>query len=140
MQEDKTTEEYVISDDLEIPEGRGWQEKFKDFINGRYFVPMVIVLIAIIAFALGRISGLQDKREPVRIISNNSGEVKGESIDNLPQSGSGQVIASKSGTKYHFPWCAGAKQISDKNKITFNSIEEARAKGYTPASNCKGLK
>ena len=40
----------------------------------------------------------------------------------------------------YYPWCAGAKQISEKNKITFASTEEARAKGYTPAANCKGLK
>ena len=53
---------------------------------------------------------------------------------------SGEVVASKNGTKYHFPWCGGAKQISDKNKITFKSAEEARKAGYTPASNCKGLK
>ena len=51
-----------------------------------------------------------------------------------------QVVASKNGTKYHYPWCAGAKQIAEKNKITFASTEEARAKGYTPAANCKGLK
>lgn len=50
------------------------------------------------------------------------------------------IVASKNGTKYHYPWCSGAKQISDKNKITFKSIEEARKAGYTPASNCKGLK
>jgi len=61
------------------------------------------------------------------------GEVRGMST-------SIQVVASKNGTKYHLPTCAGAKQISDKNKVTFGSIEEARAKGYTPASNCKGLK
>jgi hypothetical protein len=50
------------------------------------------------------------------------------------------VVASKNGTKYHYPWCTGAKQISEKNLIKFSSIAEARAKGYTPASNCKGLK
>jgi len=99
---------------------------------------------------------LQEKREPVRVLDN-SGEVKGANTDNsslaLPlqqgkgtetstsvSTNSGAVVASKSGTKYHYPWCAGAKQISAKNLITFNSIEEARAAGYTPASNCKGLK
>lgn len=52
----------------------------------------------------------------------------------------GEVVASKSGKKYHFPWCGGAKQISEKNKIFFKSIEDARKAGYLPASNCKGLK
>lgn len=53
---------------------------------------------------------------------------------------SGEVVASKNGTKYHFPWCGGAKQISEKNKIIFKNTEEAKKAGYTPASNCKGLK
>ncbi|MEK7116560.1 MAG: hypothetical protein AAB837_00140 [Patescibacteria group bacterium] len=138
------------------------QERLNNFLNGPYFVPIIIILIAVIAFCLGRISGLQEKREPVRVLdnSNNSpstsvnnppnppyikggteannvsvGEVKGVSTDS-----SGSVVASKNGTKYHYPWCAGAKQISQKNIITFNSIDEAKKAGYSPASNCKGLK
>ena len=146
MQEDKTIEEYIREEDFEKEGGVGWKKKLFDLIDGKYFVPIVITLIAIIAFSLGRVSGLQDKRPPVRVISEVSGEVRGASINNsLPtpasvSTNSGAVVASKSGTKYHYPWCAGAKQISAKNLITFNSIEEARAAGYTPASNCKGLK
>ncbi|MSU56037.1 MAG: hypothetical protein EXS51_01885 [Candidatus Taylorbacteria bacterium] len=52
----------------------------------------------------------------------------------------GQYVASKGGTKYYFPWCGSAARISEANKIWFNSVEEARKAGYTPASNCKGLK
>lgn len=48
-------------------------------------------------------------------------------------------VASKNGTKYHLPSCAGAKQIQEENKIIFNSKAEAEAAGYTPASNCKGI-
>ncbi|MFH0803980.1 MAG: hypothetical protein V1896_00030 [Candidatus Zambryskibacteria bacterium] len=151
MQEDKETEKYVSLDDLEGEKKGGWRGKLEDFLGGRYFVPIAIVLVAVIAFSLGRISGLQEKREPVRVYTSppnpspklgegssataTISEVKGASTDS-----SGQVVASKNGTKYHYPWCAGAKQISAKNIITFNSIEEARAAGYTPASNCKGLK
>jgi len=146
-------EEYIKEEDFEDKEEGGWKDKFNDFILGRYFVPIVIILIAIIAFSLGRVSGLEEKREPVRVIDN-SGEVKGVSINTSPPNPSptlgeggsalsdtgGKVVASKNGAKYHYPWCAGAKQISEKNKISFNSIEEARAAGYSPASNCKGLK
>jgi len=159
MQEGKDTEEYVAEEDFEYKEGKGWKDRFQDFVQGPYFVVMAIVLLSIIAFSLGRISGLQDKKEPVRVLNNintsppnpspklgegssaqiNSGEVKG--VSNLPMSDiGGQVVASKNSTKYHYPWCGGAKQIAPKNLITFNSIEEARAAGYLPASNCKGLK
>jgi hypothetical protein len=157
MQEDSKIEEYIILDDAKTEKREGWKDKFWDFIGGRYFVPVAVILIAIVAFCLGRISGLQDKREPVRILNNTpltNGEVKGASTDNSPPNPSlklregssapsesgGQVVASKNGTKYHYPWCAGAKQISAQNLITFDSIEKARAAGYTPATNCKGLK
>ena len=153
MQEDQKLEEYIT--DFGKNEAN-WKEKVSRILENRYFVPIVIVLVAIIAFSLGRISGLQEGREPVRVVdstiptsspnpspklgeggsaTSDTGEVKGATTDS-----SGQVVASKNGTKYHYPWCAGAKQISEKNKITFDSIEAARAAGYTPASNCKGLK
>ena len=51
----------------------------------------------------------------------------------------GQVVGSKNGTKYHFPWCAGAQRIKEENKKWFDSVAAARAAGYTPAGNCKGL-
>lgn len=147
MQEDNQIEEYIKEISLDGGEKTGWKEKISGFLDNKYFIPVVIILIAVIAFCLGRLSKIEERREPVRIISDSSGEVKGvytEKIEgtNPPISAdqSGQVVASKNGTKYHYPWCAGAKQISEKNKITFNSIEEARTAGYTPASNCKGLK
>lgn len=164
MQEDKKLEEYVVTDDLEDKGEGDWKDKMSNFLANKYFVPVVIVLIAIIAFCLGRVSGLQEKREPVKIISDVSGEVKGastntsannppnppyikggtgettQSVVNSSANSSGSVVASKNGTKYHYPWCAGAKQISPQNLVTFDSIELARAAGLTPASNCKGLK
>ena len=173
MQEDQKIEEYVLPDDFEENKKMNWKEKLREFLDGRYFVPIVIILIAIIAFSLGRISGLQENREPVRVLNTssaslnnplNSPYVKGEtegtpSVSNIQQGAAvgasdvingqaqpsqnavaGAVVASKNGTKYHYPWCAGAKQIAEKNLITFSSIEAARASGYTPAANCKGLK
>jgi hypothetical protein len=49
------------------------------------------------------------------------------------------VVASRTGKKYHFPWCAGARSIKESNKIWFISEQEARKAGYEPATNCKGL-
>lgn len=144
MQEDQGTEEYVVFEE----QNSHSIDKFKDLVLGKYFLPIAIVLLSISTFALGRISGLQERKPPLRIVaeqkpstdltSGSGGEVKGVSVE--VSTASGVVVASKNGSKYHYPWCAGAKQISDKNKITFNSIEEARAAGFTPASNCKGLK
>lgn len=53
--------------------------------------------------------------------------------------GGGEYVASKTGKSYHLPWCAGAKQIKEANKIYFSSKAEAEAAGYAPAKNCKGI-
>jgi cytoskeletal protein RodZ len=157
-------DEYVLEEDFnEAPKTKdGLGARLQKFLESRYFIALIIVLIGIASFFLGRISALEARKVPVKIVSENSNispnppYTKGGTGKETPVSGTSQtasssspqntsegsekVVASKSGTKYHYPWCAGAKQISPKNLITFNSIEEARAKGYTPASNCKGLK
>lgn len=51
----------------------------------------------------------------------------------------GQVVASKNGSKYYLPSCAGAKRLSNAHKIWFSSVAKAKAHGYTPATRCKGL-
>lgn len=122
--------------------------KIQNFLNGKCFVPVVIILVAVIGFCLGRVSGLEEKREPVRVIDNrgNNEEIstkegeKGEVKSAATSVGTENIVASKNGTKYHYSWCSGAQQISEKNKIYFDSIQAARAAGYAPAANCKGLK
>lgn len=150
MQAGKYTEEEVEYEVEVEPKESGFTAKLQGFLAGPYFFAVVFALVAVIAFFLGRASGLGDKREPVRVI-NTAGEVRGASTLAEPDGrarppaleaagDSGKVVASKNGTKYHAPWCAGAKQISEKNKIVFESVEVARAAGYTPAANCPGLK
>ena len=104
---------------------------------------------------MGKLSALEKRRGEVLIRKTdfiqdvNINTTKETIINNVPMSASamvagesakGMLVASKSGAKYHFPWCAGASQIAEKNKIWFDSYVEAQTAGYTPASNCKGLK
>jgi len=51
----------------------------------------------------------------------------------------GKYVASKNGSKYHFPWCSGATRMKEENKIWFETKEAAEKAGYGPAANCKGL-
>lgn len=51
----------------------------------------------------------------------------------------GQYVASKNGSAYYLPYCGGARNIKEENKVWFASKEEAEAKGYRPAKNCKGI-
>jgi hypothetical protein len=49
----------------------------------------------------------------------------------------GLYVASRGGKSYYKLTCAGAKKLSEKNKIWFQSKEEAERFGYKPAKNCK---
>jgi hypothetical protein len=133
-------------------------QKIKNFFtetDGRekILTTAVILLVGTASFGLGRLSVLENRKEPVKIenlpmeanvtatiaenkTENSEGE-KSESEVVLNEGG--MVVGSKSGSKYHFPWCPGAKRILEENKVYFSSTAEAKAKGYTPAANCKGL-
>ena len=134
-----------------------FKEKCK---SDKVFITLLIILVGIGAFGLGRLSKIEALKQGISIeapaavanaLNGQNQALNGDfkplnspSAETANQSNpaieSGQVVASKNGTKYHFPWCSGGKTISEANKIYFNSIEEARAAGYTPAANCKGLK
>ncbi len=51
----------------------------------------------------------------------------------------GMYVGSRSGHSYYLPTCAGVKRIKDANKVWFATVEEATAKGYHSASNCKEM-
>ena len=132
-------------------------EKLKSFVaDDTLYTAVLLIMVAIASFGLGRQSVIESK--PTKTIENKGAVVLTESpktTTNLapipltavateeieggtvPQSG--EVVASKSGTKYHLPTCSGAKTIKPENLITFASRAEAEAAGYTPAANCKGL-
>jgi hypothetical protein len=131
------------------------------------FYTLVITGVAVCSFGLGRLSvsesslstpmpgeqqalsGVQLRQLPPSDVSSTlpvapsvltgSGEVSSSSAVVEAEGVATSVVASKSGTKYHFSWCPGAKQIKDENKITFETTAAARAAGYTPAANCPGL-
>jgi hypothetical protein len=111
------------------------------------FVLLVIVLTAFASFGLGRLSVKQTTAKDQEILfeqpvfSEKTDKNAGKNTASIALSSnhSGSVVASKTGTKYYFPWCGSASRIKNENRITFNSAEEARIAGYQPATNCKGL-
>jgi hypothetical protein len=91
----------------------------------------VLVLASVLSFGLGYLAGLD---------VGNTGGVILETAPTAATAATGQqVVASKSGTKYYLPECAGANRISDANKVWFASAAAAASAGYTPAANCTGL-
>lgn len=122
---------------------------FFDSANNKdFFIILVIILSSLASFGLGRLSKIEESKMPITIENpaSNSASVimAGSPVGELSlpeakiQTGGGYV-ASKNGTKYYLPWCGGAQKISQKNKITFVSKEEAEKAGYQPATNCKGI-
>lgn len=48
----------------------------------------------------------------------------------------GTVIGNKESKKYHRPDCPGYRDMAEKNRVFFKSVEEAEAAGYKRAGNC----
>ena len=142
--------------------------KIKDFFKSLtaedIYIVLIIILVAIGSFGLGRFSRVEEGREKVSIhypqvlpaqtglqgagaasalnfYENTSSYVSENTSDNIPEisSSENKFVGSKNSDKYHYPWCSGAKRIKEENKVWFSSREEAKAAGYVPAGNCEGL-
>jgi hypothetical protein len=119
-------------------------------IRGDLYIIIMIILVGTASYGLGKISSFEKNKTPISILKtkeymnslvlNDTSNTKTENQPIQTQQTDVKVVASKSGTKYYYPWCAGVSRIKEENKIWFNSIEEAKSAGLTPASNCVGLK
>lgn len=112
---------------------------------------LLICLSASLGYGLGRLGEAKQTAQPLEItgvpdsLPKTETEIKTKApeiakTNSVPAENSQKkYVASKSGTKYYLPSCAGANRIKEENKVWFASVEEARAKGLEPASGCKGL-
>ncbi len=130
-------------------------------IKDDLFIVLLIILVGTASFGLGKISSYERNKTPISVLKTKeymlSTVLEGASDINITKTNTfnktvenpestqqtqskGLVVASKSGTKYYYPWCTGVSRIKEENKVWFDTIEKARAVGLTPASNCTGLK
>ena len=128
-----------------------YRRKVKNWIienKADLFVTAIIFLVGLASFGLGRLSVLWLKKEPIVIenyelrSTNYGAENKQKETEKtavVSEAIKGRYVASKSGTRYHFPWCSGAQRIKEDNKIWFETKEEAEKAGYKPALNCPDL-
>ena len=93
----------------------------------------LILLAAVGSFGLGRLSALEDGRPAVSVAM---ASAAAPTVSIAP---GGLLGASKTGTVYYYPWCAGVAKISPQNARWFTSEKEAQKAGLRPAKNCKGL-
>ncbi len=106
------------------------------------YIALIIFLVGISGFGLGRLSMLMNQKEPLRIEKpQNTDPIQSSQTNSaiITATQKGKYIASKSGKTYYFPWCSGAQKIKEENKIWFQTKEEALSRGLKAAGNCDGL-
>ncbi len=129
------------------------EEKSKIAPVHKLFIPVVIILSTLIAFGAWKLHTIEASRGPIQIRQSEMvapSTLLGLSTASLKTSGdilatttlvqkavTGAYVASRGGTSYYLPSCSGAKRISEKNKIYFESKVEAERLGYKPAKTCK---
>jgi len=114
--------------------------KIKDFYQGyvENIIWLVIFILALLdSFILGYLSNYNQSDELLKIVHDESFEITVDDLKKHSESSvGGEIVASKNGTKYYFPWCAGVNRIKEENKIYFSTEEQARGEGYDLAANC----
>lgn len=127
-----------------IPNAQEWCKAAFARIPTHVLVVIACVLAVSLAFGLGVIAGKEMVQDTpgIQFLERATSTTPmtlqaGAAAATLPEGG--EVVASKTGTKYYFPWCGTAKRIKEENKVWFASRAEAEAAGYEPAANCKGL-
>jgi hypothetical protein len=97
---------------------------------------LIIVLIALVSFGAGLLITSKEGNNPI-IIQNPENSFQAAVVEQSlsEKSIEGMFVASKNGTKYHWPDCPWAEKISEENQVWFSSEEEAQAAGYTRCSS-----
>jgi hypothetical protein len=142
---------YNKSVDINIPEN---EEKGNTWPINRIFVVGLVLLLGIGGFGLQKLYTIEHGREAVSIENTISddhplsrtrapspfhGGWQTTTTSTTTARTTGKYVAARGGTVYYLPTCSGAKRISDKNKIWFDTKAEAEKFGYKPAQNCKGM-
>lgn len=138
-------------------------EKIKPYQDGLFLI-LVITLVALIGFGLGRLSaqyqtaGLEIQSTLVNtadldkiVVSPKAGSIaapgaatprqpeSGEVVADLEQAVNQKIVGNKNSKIYHYENCPGALRMSEGNKVFFASVIDARNAGFRPAGNCPGL-
>lgn len=109
------------------------------------YLVVVVILVAIISFGLGRLSKIREEKMPIIIenvalgATSTPPAVKTDISKTTANKSEMIFVASKNGKKYYYAWCESAKIIKEQNRVWFSSKEEVEKAGYEPAVNCKGL-
>ncbi len=120
-----------------------WEEYFEEA-----GVSLIIVLVAVSSFYLGRSSAvigaghlpivIEEPGVAKAATASTTGSVKGVSTEAKPSEGG--VVATKNGKRWYLPWCPSVAKLAESAKRHFATVAAAEAAGLTPAKNCAGMK
>ena len=102
------------------------------YVRTTVLLLIIFILSNVLSFLTGAlyIKDTMTQKRPIKIHSVNLGEI-------VPKYSLKIVEASVYGKKYYFPWCQGAENLKEKNKIYFSSATEAEKAGYELSATCK---
>ena len=104
---------------------------FSFFISDTGFFILILILGMNLSFFLGKLSVIykNDVKNEQKITIEKT-TIKSSDIE---------VVGSKKGSVYHYPWCSGASRIKKTNIITFKNKEAAEKAGRRLAKNCEEI-
>jgi hypothetical protein len=105
-------------------------------IKSDLYIVILIMLMSIASFGLGRLSAYESKIGPI-ITTDNDINTATATITQTNTTSKGIVFSSKSGTKYYYPTCSLGNRISVGNRVWFQTIADAESAGLTLANGCK---
>jgi hypothetical protein len=119
-------------------------KKLKSYLEiDHIFYGILVLFVGVASFLSGRYSIMEDLENMAdndflmqSEVSDAEKTISSSTKVAVKSQGGEEVVASKSGTRYHLLSCPGAKTIKPENLITFSSIKEAEAGGYKRAQNC----
>lgn len=123
---------------MTIAEARGKCKDLLAKIPRDILIISILIIASSLSFLFGFLAG-RDMGQGSEAPPQETSRTTPQETDLTSQPQDGQVVASKNGTKYYLPSCAGADRISAANKVRFASASAAVAAGYAPAANCKGI-
>ncbi len=94
-------------------------------------IAILMLLISVSSFGLGRLSGLVDSQGTITI-------TQAATVAQALTHG-GMYEASRTGAEYFFPWCKNAEKLQITDQVWFATELAAQKAGYSPAKNCRGL-
>jgi hypothetical protein len=121
-------------------------EKIKQFVDSDkgkdILVVMIVVLVGIGSFELGRLSkGKDSSGIQIEYLNQESSVIQAlqyadpEPFQAVNNSGK-NFFASNRGSKYYSLGCSGGKTIKQENRVYFATSEEAEKAGYALSSSC----